>query len=243
MPFTGSHPAAILPFTGTRLPASALVVGSIAPDVPYYLPVDVVWRTHTVLAVVTTDVLIGVLVWGLWHGLLSGPALATAPAGVRARLAGRVQVGLRTRLTALDRIAWTLLALVVGAGTHVLWDEFTHEGRWGVEHLPALADTWWLLPGHRWLQYLSSVAGILALLIWSRRWWQRTPPRPEPPAAGVWAWGALVGVGTAAGAAGALSAPTVGSAAFAGATWGGGAALMTAILLALAWHACGRLRT
>ena len=41
MPFTASHPAAILPFLRTPLPASALVAGSIAPDLPYYVPVDV----------------------------------------------------------------------------------------------------------------------------------------------------------------------------------------------------------
>ena len=38
MPFTGSHAAAVLPFARSRLPASALVIGSVAPDLPYYLP-------------------------------------------------------------------------------------------------------------------------------------------------------------------------------------------------------------
>lgn len=47
MPFTGSHPAAVLPFLRTPLPASALVVGSIAPDVPFSLPVTPPWETHT----------------------------------------------------------------------------------------------------------------------------------------------------------------------------------------------------
>ncbi|WP_205730092.1 DUF4184 family protein [Blastococcus sp. TF02-8] len=32
MPFTGSHPAAVLPFLRTPLPASGLVAGSLAPD-------------------------------------------------------------------------------------------------------------------------------------------------------------------------------------------------------------------
>ena len=38
MPFTGSHPAAVLPLLRTPLPASALVAGSVAPDIPFYLP-------------------------------------------------------------------------------------------------------------------------------------------------------------------------------------------------------------
>ena len=59
MPFTPSHAAAVLPFLRTPLPASALVAGSVAPDLPYYLPGDLSWETHSALAVVTTDLLLG----------------------------------------------------------------------------------------------------------------------------------------------------------------------------------------
>ncbi|MEE2045837.1 DUF4184 family protein, partial [Nocardiopsis tropica] len=38
MPFTLSHVAAVLPLARTRLPPAALVVGSVVPDLPYYLP-------------------------------------------------------------------------------------------------------------------------------------------------------------------------------------------------------------
>ena len=65
MPFTGSHPAAVLPLLRTPLPASALVAGSIAPDVPFYLPVELPWATHTALAVVTVDLLVAALAWAL----------------------------------------------------------------------------------------------------------------------------------------------------------------------------------
>jgi hypothetical protein len=37
VPVTGGHPAAVLPLLRTPLPASALVAGSLAPDVPSYL--------------------------------------------------------------------------------------------------------------------------------------------------------------------------------------------------------------
>ena len=62
MPFTPSHAAAVLPFLRTPLPASALVIGSVAPDLPYYLPVDLPWDTHTASAVVTVDLLLGGLI-------------------------------------------------------------------------------------------------------------------------------------------------------------------------------------
>jgi quercetin dioxygenase-like cupin family protein len=139
VPFTPSHAAAVLPFLHTPLPASALVVGSMVPDIPYYLPVEFGWPTHTALAVLTTDVVLGGLAWASWHGLLAAPALANAPAGLRARIGSAI--GLRRRLTSVTGLAWTVAALVVGSASHVLWDEFTHPRRWGTEHLPALRGT------------------------------------------------------------------------------------------------------
>jgi hypothetical protein len=68
LPFTGSHPAAVLPLLRTPLPASALVIGSLTPDLPYYVPIrlagfypPVTLRgpTHTLWGVLTLDVVIG----------------------------------------------------------------------------------------------------------------------------------------------------------------------------------------
>src|SRR3954452_14616223 len=114
MPFTGSHPAAVLPFLRTPLPASALAIGSVAPDLPFYLPFPQPYATHTWLAAGTTDVLLGLIAWALWHGLLTEPMLATAPSPLRARLVGRVFPGLARRLSSLRRIALLVTALVLG---------------------------------------------------------------------------------------------------------------------------------
>ena len=235
MPFTPSHAAAVLPFLRTPLPASALVAGSVAPDLPFYVPVDFPLRTHTALAVVTTDLALGVAAWALWHTLLSAPALAAAPAALRSRLSGTT-LGLRTRVGPVA-LGWTALALVVGAGTHVLWDEFTHPRRWGTALLPALDETWGLLPGYRWLQYASGLVGGVVLLVWFALWWRRTPAGDARPTTGAWwAWGVIATAGVAAGGIAALSAPSLGSAGFQGATAGGGAALIAAVLLALGWQ-------
>ena len=43
MPFTGSHPAVVLPLLRIGMPASALVIGSLTPDLPYYLPTPFTW--------------------------------------------------------------------------------------------------------------------------------------------------------------------------------------------------------
>lgn len=235
MPFTGSHPAAVLPFLRTPLPASALVIGSMAPDFPYYLPFQPGLYTHTAPAIVTTDLLLGAVGWALWHGLLAAPAIAAAPGALRARLAG-VPLGLRHRLAGARSVLLTAAALVLGSGTHVLWDEFTHALRWGPEHLPALAENWGPLPGYSWLQYLSGLVGGAVLLVWFVLWLRRTPGRAVERPGSWWPWALLGGIGAAAGTAGAASAPSLGAAGFAGATWAGGAVLASAVLLAIGWH-------
>jgi hypothetical protein len=127
--------------------------------------------------------------------------------------------------------------LVIGAATHVLWDEFTHPRRWGTDHILALAENWGLLPGYRWLQYASGLVGGAVLLVWFARWWRRRQPRPLPGATEPWwVWAVLVLAGTAAGAIAASSAPSLGAAGFAGATAAGGAVLGVALVLAIGWH-------
>lgn len=236
MPFTGSHAAAVLPFLRTRLPASALVLGSMAPDVPFYLPFDLGVRTHTLAAIGTVDVLIGLLAWSLWHGLLAAPVLATAPIAVRERVAGRVRIGLRGRVTGARDGALLVLALAVGSATHVLWDAFTHRGRWGTEHLGVLADTWLGRPGHAWAQDLSGLLGALVLLGWLVRWWRRSPPRPAAAPTHRWAWPAVAGAGVGGAVLGAVGTTDPRSAAVLGAFAGGGAVVLAAVLLALSWH-------
>jgi hypothetical protein len=235
VPFTGSHPAAILPFLRTPLPASALVIGSVAADVPYYFPVQPGWETHDPLAVVTVDPLIGAVVWLLWHGVLAAPALAAAPAGVRARLAGRVSPGLRARLRP-GPLALAVMALVVGAATHVGWDAFTHGGQWGAEHIAALRRTVAGVALYDWAQLGSSVLGILVLAWWLRRWWRRVEPGPAPGPAPRWVWPAVLAPAAVAGALSALAAPDPLTAVFDGATRAGAVAGVVAVVLAVGWH-------
>jgi Domain of unknown function (DUF4184) len=240
VPFTGSHPAAVLPFLRTSLPASALVIGSIAPDVPYYLPVqEMGWETHDPLALVTVDPLIGAVVWLLWHGLLAAPALAVAPAGVRARLLGRVPLGLRGRLRP-GSLALTVVALVLGAATHVGWDAFTHGGQWGAEHIAALRHPVAGVPAYDWAQLVSSVLGLLVLAWWLCRWWVRTEPGPAPGPAPRWVWPALAALAVVAGGSAALAAPDPLTAVFEGATRAGAVAGVAAVVLAVGWHLAAR---
>jgi hypothetical protein len=97
----------------------------------------------------------------------------------------------------------------------------------------ALAADWGPLHGYSWV-----LGGGLVLAGWFVHWWRRTPAAPvalpRPP---VWPWFLLLAVAVAVGLSGAVATPGLRRDGFAGATWGGGAAGLVALLLALAWHA------
>ena len=176
MPFTLSHPAAVLPFLRdgrSRGPwvASALVAGSIAPDVPYFADslVRGTFRyglaTHAVWGVPTVDVAIAAALAAGWHGLLREPLVALLPP----RWADAAD-----RLTApagrppdARAAAWFALSAAAGAATHVGWDAFTHGGRLGERLLPVLGSTVHGTPLYSLLQYgFSAVAlGVLACYV------------------------------------------------------------------------------
>jgi hypothetical protein len=233
VPFTGSHPAAILPLLGTPLPASALVLGSMSPDFLYYLP-NPGLPTHTLPALALVDVPLALVVWAVWHALVAAPVLAAAPDGFRARLTD-IPVGLVRRL---PRLPWVALALITGALTHLLWDEFTHANRYAVRHLGWLHDPVAGQPGYQWAQYASGVFGAVVMLHWLRGWWRRTPALPvshreSHPLVLL----ALLVVGVAAGVVAARGSSSFNGAAFLGATRGGGAAALVALVYAAGWHA------
>ncbi|MFI2612192.1 DUF4184 family protein [Kitasatospora sp. NPDC018619] len=197
MPFTLSHPAAVLPLlraAGARGPlvASALVAGSMAPDVPFFaeslLP-GVYGHgglTHRWWAVPTLDVAIAGALVGGWHGLLRAPVVALLPerwAGGAEALTARRSGGARGAAGAgtgaaapgraaggtLAGAAWFAASAALGAATHVGWDAFTHGGRLGTRLLPVLDRPVVGVPLYEVVQYGSSALALALLGGWAAR--------------------------------------------------------------------------
>lgn len=249
MPFTPSHAAAVLPFLrlrvgGAALPASALAIGSIAPDVPYYL-----WMpygemsTHSIRAALGVDVFLAALVWLLWHGVVAAPALAGVPHDVRARLVS-APVGLRPRVRSARDVVTLYVAFAVGALTHVVWDSFTHPHRWGTHHVGALNEIYLERPLSHWLQLASSVIGLLALSIYALIRW-RTLPRAGATDLSPISIGAIAGWSSIAAAA--CVGAILGAVEYAGGGTGHGlsyvlitrcvsAAALAALTVCVIWH-------
>jgi hypothetical protein len=156
------------------LPFLALLVGTQVPDLPLFFP----WLTPSYEVTHSWR-------WGAPTNLAYGLALVLAcewmrPAGVallpelaRRRLFSEAIPNWPRSNAALLRVA---LALLLGAASHALWDELTHEGRLGVEYLPVLGELWaYSLPGYKLLQYGSGVFGTLFLIVWTLRAYQLRP--------------------------------------------------------------------
>lgn len=255
MPFTGTHPVAVLPFLRTRLPPSALVIGTITPDIPYFLPGHVgtlplrELPTHTAIAAPTLDLVIGLLVWAVWHGFLAAPALYAAARPLRARLQGQVCLGLTTRLRQPRGMLLVAVALLVGVATHLAWDSVTHPATWGATQVAVLREPWHGHPGYRWVQYASDVVGMPVLVGWLARWLRRNPPRTAAAPRAPWTpWLLIGGAGVVAAGSGLLSLFTgwdLREAVFRVVTHAGAAGFAVAVWLSGVWHwryGRGRLR-
>ncbi|MEU8384272.1 DUF4184 family protein [Streptosporangium sp. NPDC048865] len=192
MPFTLSHTVAILPLR-RWLPPSALVVGAMVPDLPYYLPLPFSSRiTHGWPGALLVDLPLGVAVLVVFQLLLRAPLTALAPDGLRARLPGRAPSARRVAVVA---------ALLAGVATHLVWDGFTQVGGFAVTHWPAMRVS--VVGAHRVFNvamYVSSLGGLVVLACWFVLWYRRAAVRPEcpPGVTGRWRGRVLIaGVGAA----------------------------------------------
>ncbi|GAA3206907.1 DUF4184 family protein [Microbacterium terregens] len=215
MPFTPSHAVVALPFVRTPLLPAAIAVGAMTPDLPlfvrglplhYGLTHDLRWLPLTVALALALLL--------IWRCVLRPSVRDLCPDRLAQRLpadwdaappeALRETFGVRRdREHALsgsgDRsrssvrgILLLLASLVLGVLSHIAWDLFTHEGRWGVQVLPVLEGLWGPLAGYKWLQHGSSVVGVAVIAVWAMLWLARRNPGPSIrrvlPAVARWGW-------------------------------------------------------
>lgn len=183
MPYPIAHPAAVIPLArlmGRFAVPSALVIGSVVPDLWYVVPGAERWHSHVVPALLWFCLPLGLLVYAAFHLLLKQPLLALLPPATAARAAACATQG----LPAVPRAA-VMLSLLAGASTHLAWDALTHASSTSSWLLPALDQIFvrigrYSMNGYQVLQHSSTILGTAIVGFWT---WHKLKTAPAAPRA------------------------------------------------------------
>lgn len=129
MPFTFSHPAAVLPLSlipKKWISVTGLVIGSITPDFEYFFRMehDSVY-SHTWAGIFWFDLPLGLLLVYLFNYLIKKEFIENLPRFLNRRF---------SRFTFLTRdvnsgknLLFVLSSLFIGITSHIIWDKITHK--------------------------------------------------------------------------------------------------------------------
>lgn len=178
MPWTYSHPAAVLPFKRLcprYMSWPALIAGSLSPDVAYHVDrFDIAAYAHTFAGSFVACLPLGMVLLlaffairrPLWFMLPEPHRSALAPLVMR-----RPEVHMRSAVA-------SIAGILLGAWTHSLWDLFTHGKTWITTRLTWLSETWLHIGetgvrGFTVLQDASSLGGATVLAAAYFSWLRR----------------------------------------------------------------------
>jgi Domain of unknown function (DUF4184) len=170
MPFTISHTAVVLPFSRWLARwqiLSAATIGAMVPDFRIFFPGMPRVETHSMAALITFCLPVGLITYWLFQGLIKTPIIEVLPEGPYARWR---RFAAQANIQSMRQ--WLLAAVGVlgGALTHLIWDAFTHGDGRGVRMFPVLDDTLIdvggrHIPAMYVLQDLGSLIGLGAVLV------------------------------------------------------------------------------
>ena len=178
MPFTLSHAAAALPLRRFKPIWPALVIGTFAPDLQYFIQLTDEDRSgHHYPDVLLFTLPVALLVLWLFESVVKGPAIELLPSGWQRRLHDKTApLSFRGWRQFGSIVFW----IAVGTLTHLVWDQFTHPytrlaAYWPLLKTRITVPLWHPMSLAGLLQDASSIFGLLALCVWCAAWYRRTP--------------------------------------------------------------------
>jgi len=176
MPWTVAHPAAVLPLRKLglkHLSFRGLVVGSVSPDIGYYVGrFDLAAIAHTALGLLILCLPTGLALFALVR-VLHRPVANLLPEPHRSAL---LSVPQAPRLTSAPIVLAVAVSIVLGAMTHNVWDSFTHSAGYMVSKLPLLRVGVIGTGGVRayeLLQHASTLVGLIVVVVAYVTWLKR----------------------------------------------------------------------
>ena len=171
MPFTPAHPAIVLPLLNRKfLSATGLIAGSISPDFEYFFKARVSGvHGHTVLGIFYFDLPVVFFISLLFHLLIKESFISNLPPFLQRRL-HHLSVFNFKEFLAKHYILFVVSALI-GAGSHVLWDSFTHNGTYFVQNLSIYKGSYIPFQGAKYplwyaLQHISTFTGLSIIVLY-----------------------------------------------------------------------------
>ena len=171
---------------------SALVIGTMTPDFSYLIrlaPGGGAW--HTKLGLLEYCLPAGLAAWWIFRTIVGPALLRLLPPALGDAVRAQVAPAPTYRL-----VPAAVIAILLGALSHDVWDGFTHDTGWGLRMLPELHRNfhfgafgatgmvrWYLI-----LQYASSVIGLIAVGLVFWRWVAAQPRAARHVPAGDRAW-------------------------------------------------------
>lgn len=127
MPFTFSHPAIFVPLLKYNrfFSATGLIVGTLTPDFEYFLKMRISSEcSHTYLGMFYFDLPIGFLICILFHWIIRDVFIENSPNFIQKRIIRWHGINWISEL--ISRWFIVLISILIGAFSHIFWDEFTH---------------------------------------------------------------------------------------------------------------------
>lgn len=170
MPFTLAHTAVVLPFYRKHyISATALIVGSVAPDFEYFFKMGSNSAySHTIAGIFYFNIPVVILLSFVFHLYVKRNLIHNSPAWIQWKFQDTLHFNVRTYF----KNHWIifLLSAMIGSASHVFWDSFTHASGY-------FANTLWFYKGTSIpfgganyplfyaLQQISTAVGLLIFLI------------------------------------------------------------------------------
>lgn len=177
MAFILAHPAVVLPLARWKLSLSALIVGSLAPDLFKMLPIADKLNVHSWLGILWFCLPVGLISLLFFHWFFKKPFFLLLPQNHQERLLPFLD---RFAILPASRFGAVLLSLALGACTHLAWDEFCYSGSTLAQHWPFLTENGFVLGGYffapyKVIRYLTTLVGVVALPYAYYRFYRSAP--------------------------------------------------------------------
>ncbi|AYB33229.1 DUF4184 family protein [Chryseolinea soli] len=171
MPFTPAHPALVLPLLRWRyVSATALVIGSMAPDFEYFFKMSVNGHHgHTFWGILYFDLPVTFLLAWLFHAVVKRNAIHNLPISLQRKFQDTLALDFVTYFRSHATIFVT--SALIGIASHLLWDNFTHNSGFFVQEMEVYQTVHVHYDGVRYplfyaLQNISSGVGLFIVLVY-----------------------------------------------------------------------------